>query len=153
MLFVGRSVVLPPKDRGWIGAVVLDAPDPEDCSAKSSSGDSLYVEYEVFIDEAPQGKNTLEFKLGAAPVVGWDDYLEDMCVDEERELTIPPSTHGHQNIGMNENVSKDAVLQFRIRLLDINGVERKAGYARDKSRKARAKERSAKKKPATRGEF
>mmetsp|Transcript_55637 Transcript_55637/g.162660 ORF Transcript_55637/g.162660 Transcript_55637/m.162660 type:complete len:202 (-) Transcript_55637:67-672(-) len=128
---------------GWIGARVLDRPDPEECEMRTMTGDSLYVEYEIFIDDTSQGKSKLEFKLGAAPVVGWNDHLADMCIDEQRELTIPPSTHRHQNIGMSENVSKDSVLQFQIRLLDINGVTRKASYARWKARDERAKQRSA----------
>merc|ERR1712066_580531 len=122
----------------WVGVMVLDRPDTEDCTAASASGDSLWVEYEVFIDERPQGKNKLEFKLGAAPVVGWDKHLADMCIDEQRELTIPPSTHGHRNIGMSENVSKDAVLYFQIRLLDINGEQRKSLYARQRAGAERA---------------
>lgn len=126
---------------GWIGVMVLDQPDFEDCAAKSIKGDSLFVEYQVVIDEKPQGKNTIEFKLGAAPVVGWDRHLSGMCIDEERELTIPPSTHRHKNIGMNDNVPRDAVLQFQIRLLDINGMQRKSVYARSKARVERAKRR------------
>ena len=57
-----------------------------------------------------------------------------MCIDEERELTIPPSTHAHKNIGMKDDVPKDAVLQFQVRLLDINGSQRKSQYKRWKAR-------------------
>merc|ERR1712039_52921 len=84
---------------GWVGARTLDKPDAEECTQVSSVGDSLWVEYEVYIDDRRQGKNRLEFKLSAAPVVGWDTHLQGMCIDEQRELTIPPSTHGHRNIG------------------------------------------------------
>mmetsp|Transcript_6947 Transcript_6947/g.11199 ORF Transcript_6947/g.11199 Transcript_6947/m.11199 type:complete len:179 (-) Transcript_6947:203-739(-) len=134
------------RGHGWIGVMVLDKPDPEDCVATSANGDSLYVEYEVFIDEQPQGKNKLEFKLGQAPVDGWDQHLAGMCIEEERELTIPPSTHGHRNIGMKDDVPKDSVLQFRIRLLDINGQQRKSQYARWKDRDKRLKEKRRKQK-------
>mmetsp|Transcript_18664 Transcript_18664/g.60778 ORF Transcript_18664/g.60778 Transcript_18664/m.60778 type:complete len:178 (+) Transcript_18664:314-847(+) len=134
---------------GWVGYRVLDRPDEEEeCRMLSVVGDSLWVEYEVFIDEASQGKNKLEFKLGSAPVSGWDDHLVGMCIDEQRELTIPPSTHGHNNIGMNDNVPKDAVLQFQIRLLDINGTVRKAGHAREKARAENAKRRAGKRRAA-----
>mmetsp|Transcript_15018 Transcript_15018/g.32789 ORF Transcript_15018/g.32789 Transcript_15018/m.32789 type:complete len:81 (-) Transcript_15018:38-280(-) len=64
-----------------------------------------------------------------------------MCIDEERELTIPPSTHRHRNIGMADNIPKDAVLQFHVRLLDINGKERKAAYGRQKAQAERARRR------------
>mmetsp|Transcript_24389 Transcript_24389/g.46820 ORF Transcript_24389/g.46820 Transcript_24389/m.46820 type:complete len:175 (-) Transcript_24389:176-700(-) len=129
-------------NHGWVGALVLDEPDPDDCELRSAQGDSLYVEYQVFIDDKFQGKNKLEFKLGEAPVVGWNEHLANMCVDEERELTIPPSTHRHRNIGMSQNISRDAVLQFHIRLLDINGTFRKRAYASWKARDERARQRA-----------
>lgn len=134
--------------KGWVGMRVLDRPDGEDCDRLSKVGDSVWVEYEVFIDEVSQGKNRLEFKLGAAPVEGWDDHLAGMCVDEQRELAIPPSTHGHHNIGMNEKVPREAVLYFQIRLLDINGTERKSQYARQKARADRARQRGGKRQAA-----
>jgi len=133
--------------KGWVGAVVLDRPDdPDDCRTTSAEGDSLYVEYQVMINEASQGKNKLEFVLGKAPVEGWDEHLMGMCIDEERELTIPHTTHGHRNIGMKDDVPKDSVLQFQIRLLDINGSQRKSEYARWKSRDEQRASRKKKRK-------
>lgn len=129
------------QNTGWVGTMVLDRPDADECLTKSTVGDSLYVEYEVLIDDRPQGRKRLEFTLGKAPVVGWDENLSDMCVDEERELTIPPATHKHQNIGMKDDVPRDAVLHFHVKLLDINGAERKSAYARSKARDERAKQR------------
>mmetsp|Transcript_71327 Transcript_71327/g.126040 ORF Transcript_71327/g.126040 Transcript_71327/m.126040 type:complete len:168 (-) Transcript_71327:59-562(-) len=127
----------------WVGRLVLDKPDAEDCTNKSATGDSLWVEYKVFIDDRPQGPGKkLEFKLGSAPVPGWDEHLLDMCIDEERELTIPPSTHKHQNIGMKETVPRDAVLQFHIRLLDINGMQRTESYKRQKEQSGRTRQAS-----------
>eukprot|EP00928_Gymnodinium_smaydae_P064709 TRINITY_DN47982_c0_g1_i1.p1 TRINITY_DN47982_c0_g1~~TRINITY_DN47982_c0_g1_i1.p1 ORF type:complete len:193 (+),score=42.15 TRINITY_DN47982_c0_g1_i1:32-580(+) len=130
---------------GWVGFRVLDRPDADECEMTSKVGDSLYVEYEVFIDERPQGKNKLEFKLGAAPVAGWDRHLGSMCLDEERELTLPPSTHGHKNIGMTAEMPRDAVLYFRIRLLDINGNQRRAMHEKSKQRKEKARQREVEK--------
>lgn len=51
-----------------------------------------------------------------------------------------------------EDVPRDAVLMFQIRLLDINGEARKAAYARDRARAERARSRAAAKRERS-GEF
>eukprot|EP00933_Yihiella_yeosuensis_P022140 TRINITY_DN17435_c0_g1_i1.p1 TRINITY_DN17435_c0_g1~~TRINITY_DN17435_c0_g1_i1.p1 ORF type:complete len:198 (+),score=46.83 TRINITY_DN17435_c0_g1_i1:174-767(+) len=125
-----------------VGFMVLDRPETSDCEIVSVEGDSLYVEYKVLIADQLQGPSSkLEFKLGAAPVAGWDQHLGGMCIEEERELTIPPWIHKNKNIGTKDDILKDETLQFQIRLLDINGQERKKSHAKQQKRKGGSKGR------------
>ena len=68
-----------------------------DCTRKTKSGDGIHMHYRgtledgTVFDSSYERGDPLRFTLGQGEVIkGWDEGLLDMCVGEERKLTIPP---------------------------------------------------------------
>ncbi|ODV97260.1 hypothetical protein PACTADRAFT_49001 [Pachysolen tannophilus NRRL Y-2460] len=95
----------------------------DECARKTKDGDVLTINYtgyladgSVFDSSKIKGRPTV-FKLGAGQVLpGWDQGLRNMCIGEERKLTVPSSLAGI--VGS----SADSLV-FKIELLSIEGYE------------------------------
>jgi len=78
-----------------------------ECSRKTQQGDTVHVHYNgtltdgTTFDSSYSRNNPIAFKLGMGQVIrGWDEGLMDMCIGEERLLTIPPELgYGSRGVG------------------------------------------------------
>merc|ERR1711991_553025 len=100
--------------------------DPENCSKKSKTGDTLVMHYTGTLqkdgskfDSSRDRNSPFSFKLGAGRVIkGWDQGLQDMCIGEKRTLTIPPEL-GYGSRGAGGKIPGGATLVFETELLEI----------------------------------
>lgn len=68
------------------------------CGRKSSVGDTVSMHYKGTLrdgstfDSSYSRDEPFSFTLGSGEVIrGWDEGLLDMCIGEERKLTLPPN--------------------------------------------------------------
>lgn len=75
----------------------------------------------VFDESATRGQ-PIKFTLGQHNMIeGWELGLLDMCIGDERNLTVPPSmAYGEEAWG---GIPGNSVLRFWTRLVAIEGVE------------------------------
>ncbi|KAL8280619.1 hypothetical protein RQP46_006942 [Phenoliferia psychrophenolica] len=100
---------------------------PADCNVKSAKGDTLSMHYtgtledgSTFDSSRPRNSEFV-FTLGTGQVIkGWDQGLLDMCVGEQRILTIEPEL-GYGAGGYPPIIPANAVLTFDVELLSIKG--------------------------------
>lgn len=87
----------------------IETTEPKTCKRPTKGGDDISVHYRgtlqtdgSIFDESYKRGVPFSFKLGAGEVIkGWDQGLLDMCVGEQRKLTIPPElAYGHRNLGV-----------------------------------------------------
>merc|ERR1712146_45221 len=99
---------------------------PDNCDRVSANGDTLAMHYtgrllengEKFDSSLDRGK-PFQFKLGAGRVIkGWDQGLQDMCIGEKRQLTIPPEL-AYGSRGAGGVIPPNAALQFDVELINI----------------------------------
>lgn len=77
------------------------------CTRRSQNGDTIHVHYNGTLEDGTPFDSSYKraqpftFQLGAHRVIaGWDEGLLDMCIGEERMLTIPPSLgYGNRAMG------------------------------------------------------
>ncbi len=103
------------KYTGWI--FDSDAPTNNYCAAKGKMFDSNI--FDTFDHTLP-----FQFVLGKGIVIkGWDLGLQDMKINEQRCLVIPPQlAYGNRRIG---NIIKpNSTLIFEVKLLEILKVEK-----------------------------
>ncbi|KAF2455237.1 Vaculolar membrane protein-domain-containing protein [Lineolata rhizophorae] len=107
----------------------IDITNVVECTRKSRVGDTIQVDYRGTLqsdgtefDSSYNRGVPFEFKLGQGMVIaGWDQGLTNMCIGEERKLTIPPElAYGDRNVG---SIPSDSTLVFETRLEGITGVE------------------------------
>ncbi|KAF2835006.1 hypothetical protein M501DRAFT_903008, partial [Patellaria atrata CBS 101060] len=105
---------------------------PVDCTRKTQRGDEISVHYRGTLesdgsefDESYKRGSPFTFHLGEGEVIaGWDHGLLDMCIGEERKLTIPPEMgYGSQDMG---SIPPDSTLIFETKLMGIKGVDLEA---------------------------
>lgn len=97
------------------------------CTRKTKSGDRLSMQYRGSLasdgsefDSSYKRNTPFSFVLGSGQVIkGWDQGLLDMCVGEERKLTIPPNL-GYGNRGMGP-IPAGSTLIFDVELVGIEG--------------------------------
>lgn len=85
----------------------IDIMVPASCTRRTQNGDTIYVHYNGTLedgtpfDSSYNRRQPFAFELGAHRVIrGWDEGLLDMCIGEERKLTIPPSMgYGNRQMG------------------------------------------------------
>ncbi|EDV25390.1 uncharacterized protein TRIADDRAFT_8123, partial [Trichoplax adhaerens] len=96
------------------------------CDQKTAVGDKVRIHYvgkledgKVFDSSLQDGREPFEFTLGKGMVIkGWEKGLLDMCVDEKRQLTIPPHlAYGER--GYPPVIPGNAVLIFETQLIGI----------------------------------
>jgi FKBP-type peptidyl-prolyl cis-trans isomerase len=105
---------------------------PEECTEKSSPGDTLSMHYTGTLfstgakfDSSVDRNTPFEFKLGEGQVIkGWDQGLTNMCVGEIRRLVIPPQL-GYGDRGAGRDIPPGATLVFEVELLEIKGKSAK----------------------------
>lgn len=97
----------------------------EQCSRKSKKGDILSMHYTgTLLDgkefDSSRGRNEpFRFQIGVGQVVkGWDQGLLDMCIGEQRKLTVPPEL-GYGDTGAGERIPAGATLVFETELIKI----------------------------------
>ncbi|KAJ3379444.1 Peptidyl-prolyl cis-trans isomerase fkbp9, partial [Lobulomyces angularis] len=100
----------------------------ENCTEKTKIGDTLTVDYVgtplksgIIFNSTYDTGIPFVFELGSGHLYkGWDQGLEDMCVGEERKLTIPGNI-AYKDADFPENLlNDDDSLVFLIKLLSIN---------------------------------
>ena len=86
----------------------IDVTHAVDCTRKTAVGDHISVHYRGTLqkdgtefDSSYTSNEPFEFLLGAGQVIaGWDQGLVDMCIGEQRRLTVPPTlAYGSRAIG------------------------------------------------------
>ena len=97
--------------------VDIQVTTPIQCSRKTHSGDRIDVHYKGFLDDGSVFDSSFDrdepfsFTLGGHQVIkGWDEGLLDMCIGEERTLTIPPEL-GYGTMGAGDAIPPNAVLR------------------------------------------
>lgn len=97
----------------------------EQCSRKSKKGDILSMHYTgTLLDgkefDSSRGRNEpFRFQIGVGQVVkGWDQGLLDMCIGEQRKLTVPPEL-GYGDTGAGDRIPAGATLVFETELIKI----------------------------------
>ncbi|KAF7708474.1 peptidyl-prolyl cis-trans isomerase FKBP14 [Silurus meridionalis] len=102
------------------------------CHRKTKYGDMLLVHYDGFLESngtmfhssRQQGdKHPVWFTLGIREVIkGWDKGLQNMCTNEKRKLTVPPSlAYGKEGKG---KIPPESTLIFEIELIEIRNGPR-----------------------------
>lgn len=86
--------------------VAIEVTKHSACKHKSRDGDTIAVHYNgtlkdgIQFDSSYDRHEPITFALGMGKVIeGWDEGLLDMCVGEERKLTIP-ANKAYGNSGM-----------------------------------------------------
>ncbi|KAF9189492.1 Peptidyl-prolyl cis-trans isomerase fpr2 [Haplosporangium sp. Z 767] len=105
---------------------------PENCKVVSKEGDKLSMHYTGTLhktgskfDSSLDRGRTFDFTLGIGQVIkGWDQGLVDMCVGEERKLTIPAKL-GYGSRSMGASLPANSALVFDVELVKINGKDYK----------------------------
>lgn len=76
----------------------IDVTKKVECERKTKEGDNIAVHYKgsltdgTVFDSSYNRNSPISFVVGTGRVIkGWDQGLLDMCIGEERTLTIPPS--------------------------------------------------------------
>ncbi|KAL0637577.1 Peptidyl-prolyl cis-trans isomerase fpr2 [Maublancomyces gigas] len=101
-----------------------------DCDRKTAVGDTIHVNYRGTLesngeqfDSSYDRNQPFSFKLGAGGVIkGWDLGLLDMCIGEERKLTIPYQlAYGER--GMPPVIPPSSTLVFETALVGIAGYD------------------------------
>lgn len=99
-------------------------PDDE-CDMKSKKGDTLHMHYTGTLEDGTEFDSSIPrgqpftFKLGSGQVIlGWDQGLLNMCVNEKRKLVIP-SHLGYGDRGAGGKIPGGATLIFEVELLKI----------------------------------
>lgn len=97
----------------------------EQCSRKSKKGDILSMHYTgTLLDgkefDSSRGRaEPFRFQIGVGQVVkGWDQGLLDMCIGEQRKLTVPPEL-GYGDTGAGDRIPAGATLVFETELIKI----------------------------------
>jgi len=98
----------------------------DSCSRKVQSGDLLHVHYTgklasdgTVFDSSLGRKEPFVFQVGKRQVIpGWDQGLLDMCVGEQRRLTIP-SRLAYGEAGAGDKIPPNADLIFELELITI----------------------------------
>lgn len=88
--------------------VVIEVTKHSECAHKSRNGDTIAVHYNGTLEDGTKFDSSYDrhepitFALGYGKVIqGWDEGLLDMCVGEERKLTIPPNkAYGSSGTGI-----------------------------------------------------
>jgi len=98
---------------------------PERCTVKTKNGDTVEMHYRGYLtngrefDSSYSRGTPFEFKIGAGTVIaGWDKGLLDMCVNEKRQLRIPPSL-AYGESGRPPVIPRSATLIFDVELVAI----------------------------------
>ncbi|SMQ51866.1 unnamed protein product [Zymoseptoria tritici ST99CH_3D7] len=102
---------------------------PSTCTRPSRNKDTLSMHYKgtllsdgTVFDTSYKRNKPFKFLLGAGHVIaGWDEGMLDMCVGEERKLTIPPEL-GYGERGAGSDIPPNAWLVFEAKLMGIVGV-------------------------------
>lgn len=97
----------------------------EKCDRKSKKGDLLSVHYTgkltdgTEFDSSHTRKEPFKFQVGVGQVVkGWDQGLLDMCVGEQRKLTVPPEL-GYGDQGAGDRIPPRSTLVFEVELVKM----------------------------------
>lgn len=102
----------------------------KECSRKTRRGDSISVHYRGTLasdgsefDASYNRGQPLTFTVGQGQVIkGWDEGLLDMCIGDQRKLTIPPE-FGYGERGMGPIPAKSTLI-FETELVGIDGVDK-----------------------------
>ncbi|KAI9836706.1 MAG: Peptidyl-prolyl cis-trans isomerase fpr2 [Sclerophora amabilis] len=101
-----------------------------ECGRKTKSGDAIEVHYRGTLaadgsqfDASYDRGTPLSFTVGIGQVIkGWDENLLDMCIGDQRKLTIPPEFgYGDSAVGP---IPAGSTLIFETELISIKGVAR-----------------------------
>ncbi|KAH8144420.1 uncharacterized protein LAJ45_11588 [Morchella importuna] len=98
-----------------------------ECVRKTKAGDTIQVHYRGTLEDGTEFDASYNrgqpfvFQLGQGRVIkGWDQGLLDMCIGDERKLTIPYDlAYGER--GMPPVIPPKATLIFQTELLGIQG--------------------------------
>uniref|UniRef100_A0A131XZF7 peptidylprolyl isomerase n=1 Tax=Ixodes ricinus TaxID=34613 RepID=A0A131XZF7_IXORI len=96
------------------------------CERKSKKGDLLAVHYKGSLldgtefDSSHGRGEPFRFQIGVGQVVkGWEEGLLDMCVGEQRKLTVPPEL-GYGDVGAGDKIPPKSTLVFETELMKID---------------------------------